>query len=417
MVAQLHLADLVVPIVGEPIPDGGVLVSDGVIAAVGDASRLAEQFPAASIARWPGLLTAGLVNAHAHLQYTSFSDVGAQAYETYTDWSIRFVEEYDKRVHDDWTASARQGAQQMVANGITAIGDIVTNFECRDVLLDLEIPGVAYLELIGVDLENWASGLEKELRTAVELAPTSAVNTVGISPHAPYSIDAPVLTLMADLARELNVRLHIHVAESDGEEELYRTGTGSLADRLRIVATRRVAVLEDGGFGLGTGAFVQSLGVLGPTCHIAHGVYLAEEGRAIMAAETTFVALCPRSNHIVGVDYPPVADFLTENIPIAVGTDSLSSSTSLDLLEDVALLRRLAIEGGYSDSDLDARLLHAATMGGAAALGLACHLGSLEVGKRADLAVFDVASISELVTSGAGKCTATIIAGKIRHPL
>lgn len=411
---EIHAADLVAPVTRPPIENGAVAVSDGTIVAVGPHDDVAADYPEASVTRWTGLLTPGLVNAHTHLQYTSFAAVGAEPFENYTAWSIRFVEEYNERANDDWTIPYRAGVEQMITNGITAIGDIVTDFECRDILHDLGVPGVAYLELIGIDLDVWESGTGEHLRDAVMAGKSSPTNHVGISPHAPYSIDAPVLTKMADLARELGVRLHIHVAESDGEDELYRTGTGSLADRLRVVATRRVAVLEEGGAGLGTGAYVQSLGVLGPTCHIAHGVYLGTEGRAIMVAEETVVALCPRSNHIVGVDGPPVADFLNEDVPFAVGTDSLGSSPSLDLLDDVAELRHLALLGGFDDPDLDHRLLTAATLHGARALGLDAALGSLDVGKRADLAVFDVASVAELVEAGSGRCTATLISGERR---
>lgn len=414
---EIHTAPLLASVSGPPIATGAVAFADGIIVGVGPEAEVVAAHPEAPITRWPGLLTPGLVNAHTHLQYTSFAAVGAEPFENYTAWSIRFVEEYDERVDDDWTIPYVAGVEQMVANGVTAIGDIVTDFECRDILHDLGIPGVAYLELIGIDLDDWDSGVGDRLRTAVVEGKRSATNHVAISPHAPYSIDAPVLTKMADLARELDVRLHIHVAESDGEDELYRRGTGSLADRLRVVTTRRVAVLEDGGAGLGTGAYVQSLGVLGPTCHIAHGVYLGVEGRAIMAAEHTLVALCPRSNHIVGVDHPPVGDYLREQVPFAVGTDSLGSSPSLDLLDDAAELRRLALSDGYSNTDLDERLLEAVTLNGARALGLDPVLGSLEIGKRADFAVFDVADIGEMMTVGAGRCIGTIIGGSLRHRL
>ena len=411
---EIYSADLVAPVTSPPIPGGAVAVHDGTIVAVGAEAEVLAAHPEATTTRWSGLLTPGLVNAHTHLQYTSFAAVGAEPFENYTAWSVRFVDEYDRRVNDDWTIPYLAGAEQMIANGITAIGDVVTDFECRDMLHDLGVPGVAYLELIGVDLDDWNGGIGERLRNAVVAGKTSEVNHVGISPHAPYSIDAPVLTKMADLARELDVRLHIHVAESDGEDELYRTGTGSMADRLRVVTTRRVEVLEQGGAGLGTAAYVQSLGVLGPTCHIAHGVYLGTEGRAIMAAEETLVALCPRSNHIVGVDGPPVADFLSEGVRFAVGTDSLGSSPSLDLLDDVAELRHLAVDAGFDRPELDDQLLEAATLNGARALGLDAVLGSLEVGKRADLALFDVEDVATLVRSGAGRCTVTMIGGLVR---
>ena len=126
------------------------------------------------------------------------------------------------------------------------------------------------------------------------------------------------------------------------------------------------------------------------------------------------MALCPRSNLTVGGDPPPIADYLTEGRRIAVGTDSLGSSQSLDLLEDLALLAELAIEGGYDRTDLDDRLLKAATLGGAEALGLEGVIGTLEHGKQADFAVFDVDSVASLVRDGPGSCLATVAGGVVR---
>lgn len=416
----VHTADVVVPVATPPLDAGAVAVADGVIVAVGHLAEVVERHPNARVEHWPGILTPGLVNAHTHLQYTSFHAVGSQVFDDYTAWSVAFVDEYDTRPDEDWVAVARRGVEHMIAAGVTAVGDIVTDFEARDVLLDAGLAGVAYLELIGVGWDEWTSGVGDHLRHAVASAPTSAATHVGISPHAPYSVEEPVLTAMADLARTLDVRLHIHVAESDGEDAFYRTGTGALADRVRVVATRPVAILERGGTGMGAAELCRSLGLLGPTCHIAHGVYLGADGRSIMAKEGTVVTLCPRSNVVVGIDPPPVADFLREDIPIAIGTDSLGSAPSLDPLADVAMLRRLAVDGGYRGADLDERLFAAATLGGARALGLDRHIGSLEVGKRADLAVFDppgdtpptsASAVRRLVARGEGTCRATIIAG------
>lgn len=424
----VHRASFVVPVTSPPIEDGAVAVGDGRILAVGSFADVRAAQPDATVVEWSGVMTPGLVNAHTHLQYTSFEAVGNTNHADYTAWAVAFVAEYAARRNDDWLLTAVAGLNQMLAAGITCIADIVTDYEVRDLLYHRGIPGVAYLELIGTDEEAWLEREGQRLRDAVATAPTSGVSSVGISPHAPYSLEMPVLRAMGELARELGVRIHIHVAESDGEDEYYRTATGSLADRLRIVSNRRVAILEQGGIGMGAAELVESLGLTGRDAHIAHGVYLGQDGRAIMARTGTVVALCPRSNLVVGIDPPPVADFLRERVPFAVGTDGLSSSPSLDVLEDLALLRRLAVgehdrldrsdpePEPYLADDLDARLVHAVTMGGATALGLADQLGSIEPGKRADLAVFDVAPDGRsperaLVEDGAGACQATMLAG------
>ena len=164
--------------------------------------------------------------------------------------------------------------------------------------------------------------------------------------------------------------------------------------------------------------------MLGPDCHVAHGVYLSASDRAILRARGSAVALCPRSNEVIGLGEPPVAAYLEEGSFIAVGTDSLASSPSLDLMADVAALFEIARRQGYHRADLAERLLAAATLGGARAMGL--HLGRertgyLAVGARADLALFDVpvtdpdATIEELVRNGAGRAAATIVKGETRY--
>ncbi|MEE8600972.1 amidohydrolase family protein [Euzebya tangerina] len=413
---------MVLPVVSPPIPEGAVAVRDGIITDVGTAEQLVADGSGAQVVEHRGVLTPGLVNAHTHLQYTSFAAVGSTPYEDYTAWSIAFNEEYARQADGDWVRSAEQGVARSLAAGVTCVSDIVTNFEARDVLLDAGLPGVAFLELIAVDADQWTGSVGDELREAVATAPTSEVTSVGISPHAPYSLDESVLRAMAHLARELGVRLHIHVAESDGEEEYFRCGSGTLADRLRVVSRRPMPILEQGGTGLSTSEFVEQLGLLGPDVHLAHGVYLGQDGRRRVAEHGSVVALCPRSNHVVGVDYPPVAAFLREGVAFGVGTDSLSSSTSLDPLEDLAVLADLAFAGGYDAPDVFDRLLHAATLGGAGALGLADRLGSLQPGKRADLAVFYLPgvaaadAVTQIVRSGAGTCAATVVAGELRWP-
>jgi cytosine/adenosine deaminase-related metal-dependent hydrolase len=150
---------------------------------------------------------------------------------------------------------------------------------------------------------------------------------------------------------------------------------------------------------------------------------MTERDRRLLRLRGTSVALCPRSNEVIGLEPPPVADYLREGNPIAVGTDSLSSSPSLDLMSDVAALHRLARDQGYVADDLHARLLAAATLGGARALGLDVgphRIGQFGVGAAADLAFFDVPvgtaadAVAELIEAGAGRCTATYVDGRQR---
>ncbi len=410
----LHTAPLVVPVSRPPIVDGAVAVEDETIARVGSSAELVAGYPDAEVREWTGTLVPGLVNAHTHLQYTSFARVGAERHPSYVHWSESFVQEYEAHRDEDWAATARAGIEAGLRSGVTAFGDIVTDDVAMTALSDADVAGVAYYEIIGVPLEMWQEEVEERVTSILTSTPTTSEFRVGLSPHTPYTVDEPVLIDAASLARRLGVRLHVHLAEVDSEDSYYRTGTGPLVERIIMRVGRPWSVVARGGSGMGAAEYARYCGLLGPDSHMAHGVYLDEEGRDILDRSGTYVALCPRSNLTVGGDPSPVADYLREDRPIAVGTDSLGSSQSLDLLEDVSLLARLATEGGYSELDLEERLLQAATMGGAHALGLEQVIGSLGPGKRADFAVFDVDSVPTLVRQGAGTCMGTVAAGTVR---
>jgi aminodeoxyfutalosine deaminase len=428
----VHSARIVVPMTAPPILDGAVAVQAGRILHVGERTWVVDQLDAHGRTfterHWRGALLPGLVNAHSHLQYTGMAGVGHGSYAGFEDWAAAFNAEYD-RPHD-WAAEGAAGASASIVAGVTSIADIVTDLEAVSVLADAGLGGIAYWEVM--DWENAAWDERGRDQVLEELAQIPTTPGAGLSPHAPYSLDVAPLLELPDIVRQQGLRLHLHLGEAafEGERSALEpipglegvVGVGHGADwHLANVPSFRA--LRALGFGASATTFVDRLGVLGPDCHIAHGVYMTAADRALLRARGTAVALCPRSNAVIGLDPPPVADYLREDSGIAIGTDSLSSSPSLDLMADVTALHRIARAQGYGHRDLHERLLAAATLGGANAMGLAVgpdRIGHLAVGARADLAVFDVDArtvpdaFAELVEDGAGRASATIIRGVLR---
>lgn len=418
----VHSAPLVIPMSAPPVVGGAVAVQSGRIIHVGERSWVTNQLTADGLSfserSWEGALLPGLVNAHSHLQYTGMAIVGQGAYQGFDDWAAAFNPEYIR--DHDWAAEAAMGAELSIRSGVTSIADIVTDLEAASVLADAGLGGIVYWEVMDWSNEQWADhGREQVLTELASIPPSPGV---GLSPHAPYSLDVSPLLELPDIVRQRGLRLHLHLGEAAFEGEREQDEDGS-REPWHLMGVPSFRALRDLGFGSSATSFVDRLGVLGPDCHIAHGVYMTAQDRALLRARGTVVALCPRSNSVIGLDPPPVGDYLRENSPIAIGTDSLASSGSLDLMEDVAALHRIARAQGYRDRDLHERLLTAATLGGAGAMGLAVgpdRVGHLSVGARADLAVFDVATgsvpdtLAELVEAGAGRASATIIGGIIR---
>ena len=157
-------------------------------------------------------------------------------------------------------------------------------------------------------------------------------------------------------------------------------------------------------------------------------MHASREDRRILRQRGVSVALCPRSNRITCTEGDaPIARYLEEGNPLSVGTDSLSSSPSLDVLDDVAFLYDLAIQQGYEGEDLTHRLVRMVTLGGAESMGLNSgpkRIGQINVGASADLAFFDVgvdvsspqaleATLDRFIRHGSGTCKATVIEGRI----
>jgi aminodeoxyfutalosine deaminase len=411
-------ADWVLPVASAPIRAGAVAIDGGRVRWLGPLARLPEPWSLARIDKRPGIITPGLVNAHTHLQYTGFAPLGQREYGGFEPWAFAF-EDFYRAVAEPgyWASSALDGVRQAVAAGTTVFADIITNDEVRGALAACGVTGIEYLEVIGKLDRHWSSGARAEFLARLE---RPGHTPVGVSPHAMYSLDGSVIRDLMAIAADLGCRAHLHLGESAHELNLYRYGDRSM---LAIYGAMRdeFDLVRRGGAGHDTAGYADSLGVLVPTAHLAHAIYLDRAGRDLLRRRGTQVALCPRSNAILGLGPAPVAAYLSEGHEIAVGTDSLASSPSLDLLADVAQLAAIAREQGYRGHDLAARLVRAATLGGAKALGLAGHgYGTLTIGGPADLAVFDVeaggdAVEAALVSRGEGRCALTMAGGAVLH--
>jgi aminodeoxyfutalosine deaminase len=190
--------------------------------------------------------------------------------------------------------------------------------------------------------------------------------------HAAYSCGPAALRTLA--ARNGGRLASIHVEEDPAEAAWLIDGAGPFADFLR----ERDALPSVAVPGVRPIAWLDSLGVLGPGTLLVH-LTVADSDSLDRAARNGCIAvLCPRSNLHIGGRLPPVDGIRAAGLRVALGTDSLASSPTLDLFGDVQALARAGVDPEW--------LLRAATLGGAAALG-ATYLGALSVGKRPGLIV------------------------------
>ncbi|TCD54928.1 cytosine deaminase [Alloscardovia theropitheci] len=443
----VYSAALVIPVTAPVIPDGAVAVYLNRVVHVGTRSWVLKALNEGPLRskrivekHWDGVLLPGLVNAHTHLQYTGMASVGEKNYNSFQEWSDAFDEIYDDdSIEKPWKEWAYDGARQLVKYGTTAAADITTDLEAAGALYSQRMHGITYLEVMGWENDNWhASGPEWLRDLLAQASQEDEAAEIGISPHAPYSLDSAPLLDLPDIARSLGMRLHIHLGETPSESASEIDGDDSHANDLYSPVSRSwrshhwdsYPQLKSSGEHVSSIQFVDQLGSLGPDIHIAHGVYANAEDRRILRQRGVGVALCPRSNRITCTQKDaPVAQYLREGNLVSVGTDSLSSSPSLDVLDDVSMLYDLAREQGYTGHDLSHRLIRMMTLGGAEVMGLNIgpkRIGQINAGALADFAFLDVPvdlssneayehTLERIVREGSGTNRATVISGRVAY--
>ena len=216
---------------------------------------------------------------------------------------------------------------------------------------------------------------------------------LGVSPHAPYTVSAPLLERVSEYARSERLPVSMHVAESAAEVRFVRDGGGPFAEHLRGRGIRWE------GTGVSPVAYLHDLGVFEARPLLVHLVQLAEGDVEAIAASGATAAHCPKSNAKLRHGVAPLQALLDAGVAVGLGTDSAVSNNGGDLIEEArfgALAARAAAAaetaGSFGGAGSDSAAATAAecwlermTLGGATALGLEAEVGSLETGKRADL--------------------------------
>lgn len=437
----LYSARVVVPVTAPVITYGAVAVCGKRVIHVGTRTWvlniLQQEMTANDYQRmlkrechWDGIVTPGLINAHTHLQYTNMASVGLGTYNNFRGWELGFNALYDQlQASHPWKQSAYEGADLLLQSGITAAADIVTDPEAVDALSSRGLHGIAYWEVMGWKNVDWQQDGYEYLLDRLNAMHMHKVSNIGISPHAPYSLDSAPFLDLPDIARQLNMRLHIHLAETPLEAGVDDAPlTTYSAKDWNTNMWSNYMTLKQHDHNASAIQFLDALGCLGPDIHIAHGVWANAEDRRILRQRGVGVALCPRSNRITVTERDaPICQYMKEGNLLAIGTDSLSSSPSLDVLDDAALVYDIARKQGYTNNDLSHRIIRMLTLGGASVMGL--HVGSERIGQInagaiADLAFFDISTdtsspqgieetLHNFVRHGAGSAKATVVSGKL----
>jgi 5-methylthioadenosine/S-adenosylhomocysteine deaminase len=336
------------------------------------------------------------VNCHTHLELTQLAGQNTEA--EFAPWIRRVRELKDATLPEGFVQAAEQGIRDCWAAGVTCVAETGSTGAVMEVLARLGGRGIVYQEVFGPDPAKCQESLA-ELAVAVARLRAFASDRVrlGVSPHAPYSVSAPLYRAVAEYARRAELPIAVHLAESKEEAMFVRDGAGPFAEALRA---RGIAV---GAHGCSPVAYLSRLGVLasGTGCLCVHCVQVSDGDVALLRDAAAAVAHCPCSNRAHRHGTAPLAALRAAGVPVGLGTDSVVSVGPLDLWGEAAA-------AGFRGE----AALPMLTIEGARALGWEREIGSLEVGKAADLAV-----LSGDPTTRRSDAVVTVVAGRIVHAL
>ncbi len=366
---------------GTELPQGWLLVEDGVVTAIGGGEE-----PAAGerIDLGGAVVTPGLVNTHHHL-YQTLTRARAQQADLFT-WLRELYPLWSRIDAEAEYAAARTGLAELALSGCTTVFDHHYVFpRGRDGLIEAEVQAARELGVrivasrgsmdLGVsdgglppdelveELDAVLAETERLAGALHEPGPGARVQ-IAVAPCSPFSVTGRLMEESAALARRLGLPLHTHLAETVEEEAYCRELHGCTPVE-----------------------YLERLGWLAGDVWCAHCVHLSERDIAQFAETGTGVAHCPTSNLRLGAGVALVRAMLDAGVRVGLGVDGSASNERGDLLFDVKQALLVARGRGGGEAMTAREALRLGTRGGAAVLRRS-DIGSLEPGKQADFAVW-----------------------------
>jgi cytosine/adenosine deaminase-related metal-dependent hydrolase len=418
---KLYCARWVLPISSPAIEAGALAVEGHRIVAVGTRGALMTQFPEATVCDLgESAIIPGLVNAHSHLELTAMRGFLDKEEHDFFAWLRKLtLARFERMTAEDLNVSAAWGACEAARAGVTCLADASDSaLQSMNALREVGLRGIVFQESFGPDPRLVQENVQK-LRDKIVplLGRETDLVKCGVSPHAPYTVCAPQLEMISRLALDEKLPLMMHAAETKMEVQFLRDGTGPFADGLRSRG------IEWSAPGVSPIQYLNHHGVLETNPLLAHCVHIDEADMETMEKTGTRVAHCPKSNAKLGHGIAPFAKLIQQRIAVGLGSDSVASNNTCDLLEEARFAQLLTCSVANNNHIVTCDdILHAATSGGAQSLGLQDQIGELKGGFQADFAAVSLDGIHQIPSYGVADTlifassgcdvTLTVVAGR-----
>lgn len=357
-----YRARWIIPPAAEPLADATLILAGGVVADV------TTKLVPGAVDLGSAAIVPGLVNAHVHLEFSHLTQPVAPA-TPFTGWlrAVMGSRESEQSRRDALTC----GIHEIVQSETTAVGEIATSPLSAESLSESNLAGVVFQELIGITQKR---GREQtgELEQLLCAAAVKDNLTIGLSPHAPYSVHPELLQAIVEKSQAAGCPLAMHLAENTSERELIGRCQGEFRTFLEAMQLWPGDVWQE----FRTIQDYLRLLADAPSCLVVHGNDLLHEEIEFLSAQRQMtVVYCPRTHAYFGHDPHPLPKLLERGVRVALGTDGRSSNPDLDLWREAKFVRN-------AYPRLSPRtVLDLATTNGAEALGLSSN--GLTIGEPA----------------------------------
>ena len=422
---MLITAKYVFPVTSEPILNGAVLVRGDSIADIGDLDSLRLRYPDEDVEDFGvAALMPGLIDLHTRIEKSVLRGVVAD--KPYPEWILSVLGRSLQLEQADWYDSAILGGLDALSSGITTVVDITSTGAAGKAAQELGLRGVIYREVGAMDkmrVDYAMHSAERDIEQWREEFDPSRM-TVGVAPAAIYANHPSVFQRVTDLALREDLPVAMRLAGSREEYNFVMYGSSMFAvDNMDEEARGYVEIPPWLPFGVTPVRDALNWGAFdAPNVLLVHAVHVTDEDIHKLREFDVAICTCPSSNAKLGMGVAPLSQFLQAGLRVGLGTDSPAATESTDMLSEMRmglLLHRASDTSRFLTSH---QILELATIGGARALRQDDKIGSLEVGKLADLIAVDLSSshqsldqnpVSALVST----CTAsdvlmTMVGGK-----
>ncbi|WP_153800955.1 amidohydrolase family protein [Foetidibacter luteolus] len=350
-----------------------VLITDGAgkVEAIVTAAEAGED-----VQHVQGILSPGLINCHCHLELSHMRGLLPEK-TGLVDFVFKVVTQRHF-AEDEILAAIQQAENEMLANGIVAVGDICNNTLTLPQKLKQRLLYYNFIEVSGW-MPNVAATRFARSKAFYDSFQSNAAGVYhALVPHAPYSVSEELWQMMQPFFAGKTIT--IHNQETAFEDALFKHGSGDFMRMYRMMNM-------DSGFFKPTGK--TSLQSYYPKLReaknvvLVHNTFTGREDLLFLHQRPVYLCLCINANLYIENTVPPVDMFIQENCRLVLGTDSLASNHSLNLLDEMKSIRKYSPQVGVE------QLLQWATINGAKALNMEDKLGSFEKGKQPGIICMD----------------------------